>query len=202
MPNIPNVPGVPPLDSFLPEPLALLVQDVVSALLGIAPQWGVFLDGVPVIEADSTVDFEFKQDFPISTYPVEQGGFQSYDKVQLPAEIRVRYAAGGTEANRQSFLVSIDSNINTTTLYDVVTPEAVYLSYCFTHRDFARRAKNGVGLIIVDLWLEEIRETSAATFTNTQSPAVAGQSGQGNVQPQTPSPFVQQQFDSGNWSVN
>src|SRR5215469_5882183 len=42
--------------------------------------------GLPTIfpVAASFVDVEYKQDWPISDYPVEQGGFQSYDKVRLP----------------------------------------------------------------------------------------------------------------------
>lgn len=185
MPNIPNVPGVPSLTSYLASAVTLLVADTIGLISSIlfGPQWGIFLNGVPVLVADSTVSFEFRQDFPISDYPTEQGGFQSYNKVQLPADIRMRVAAGGSEFKRQAFLDSIDRVINTTDLYDVVTPEKVYLSYCFTHRDFRRSATNGVGLIIVDLWLTEVRVSSAATFTNTQQPGNAGAQALGNVQP-------------------
>lgn len=186
MADIPNVPGVPPLASYGTNAIVLLTQDLAAVLIGnLEQQWGIFRDGIPVIIADSTISFEFRQDFPISDYPVEAGGFQNYDKVQLPAEIRVRLSAGESIANRQAFLSSIDTVINTTDLYDVLTPEATYLGYNFTHRDFRRRAENGVGLIVVDLWLTEIRETSTATFANTQQPSEAGKQSVGNVQPQT-----------------
>ena len=119
---IPNVPGVPPLASYAANTVELLFSDVLSALFGFAaPIWGVYSDGFPVIAADNQVDFEFKQDSPISTYPVEQGQFQTYDKVQMPAEIRCRFSAGGTEANRQEFLQSIEQVFNTIDLFDVAS---------------------------------------------------------------------------------
>ena len=197
MANVPNVAGVPPLASFAEDVVGLLVADAIGLLLGSStPQWGIFLDGLPVIAAENTISFEYKQDFPVSDYPVEDGGFQSYDKVQLPGDIRMRFSCGGSVEDRQNFLASIDAVMNTTDLYDVVTPEAVYLSYNFVHRDFRRTAQNGVGLIVVDIWLTEIRVTSTATFTNTQQPGNAGQQNIGNQQPQTPDATFDQRFST------
>ena len=110
-------------------------------------------------------------------------------------------SAGGSIANRQAFLASIDAVMNTTDLYDVVTPETVYTGYNFTHRDLDRTSDKGNGLITVNLWLIEIRETSTATFSNTQQPAEAGQQNSGNVQPQPTTSYIDQNFSNGNWSV-
>lgn len=191
MPFVPNVPGVPPLTSYSAQTAVLLFADaLIFAFQSLFPRWGIFRNGIAVIDFDSMLTFELKQDFPISDYPVEGGGFQSYNKVQLPTDIRVSVAAGGSESRRQSFLDSIDAVMNTTDLYDIVTPEQVYLSYCFAHRDFRRSSKNGVGLITVDLWLTEIRVSAQASFQQTQQPAEAGQQGTGNVQPQAISPNI------------
>lgn len=197
MPNIPNLPGVPNLSSYSASTIILMTADILR-FFGVpsVPQWGIFRSGIPVLVADSVVSFEIKQDFSISDYPVEQGSFQSYNKVQLPTDIRVQLACGGDDAKRQAFLYAIDAVINTTDLYDVVTPERVYVGYNFSHRDFRRNAKNGVGLLLVDLWMTEIRQTGTATFTNTQQPGVAGAQATGNVQPQEPSPAFVQAFDA------
>jgi hypothetical protein len=53
------------------------------------------------------VEFDFDQDWTIADYPQEQGAFQSYDKVQMPFECRVRLACSGPPAQRQAFLNSI-----------------------------------------------------------------------------------------------
>lgn len=204
MPNVLNVPGVPQLLNYAIGNFSLLINDAVAflnALLGSQVQWGIFLNGEPVIIADSVISFEYKQDSPVSTYPVEDGGFQSYDKVQLPADIRMRFSTGGSISNRQDFLNSIDEVMSTVDLYDIVTPEQVYLGYNFTHRDFHRTSENGVGLIVVDLWLTEIRVTSTAMYTATQQPGEAGQQSLGSVQPQSPSSRITQGFNEGTWTV-
>lgn len=202
MANVPNAPGVPALASFAASDIVLLAADLVSFLIGSsAPQWGIYLDGEPVVDADNYVSFDLKQDFPVSDYPVEDGGFQSYDKVQLPTDIRLRVSCGGSVSKRQAFLSSIKDIVNTTDLYDILTPEEIYVGYNVTHRDFKRGAGN-VGLIAVDIWFTEIRVTSTATFSNTQQPPNAGQQNVGNVQPQTPDASFQQRFDSGSWTVN
>lgn len=164
--------------------LGSLGLGAISGIVGSIVSTGALFGGPSVILDDSTVSFELKQDYSISDYPVEDGGFQSYDKVQLPTEIRVRVAAGGSLANRQAFLASIDLNMGTTLLYDVLTPEAVYFNYCFHHRDFRMQGDKGVGLIVVDLWMTQIRVTATANYINTQQPAIAGLLGGGNVQPQ------------------
>ncbi len=189
MPFIPNVPGVPALSSFAPPNLfELLITDAASLLISaLFPNtWGVFLDDlpIPIISYESFVSFEYKQDLPISTYPVEQGAFLSYDKVRLPAEIKIRLAQGGSVFDRQKFLFSLDAAMTTTGLYTVVTPEEVFLSYNFVHRDLVRTADQGVGLIVVDIWLMEVMQTATAFFQSVATPAVAGQVGGGSLTPQ------------------
>lgn len=201
MPNVPNAPGVPALASFGADVVALISDDLSFAFAGNgAPEWGVFLNGVPVLENDNVIQFEFKQDTPVSDYPQEEGAFQSYDKVQLPGDIRLRVSAGGSVSNRQAMLQSITDVFNTTDLYDVLTPEQVFVGYNFTHRDWRRRAGD-VGIIAVDLWLTEIRVTSTATFSNTQQPGDAGQKNSGNVQPQPTSAYIDQKFATDRWKV-
>jgi hypothetical protein len=181
MPEVPNVPGVPPLSSYSDNPITLLLEDVASAIFGIlSPQWGIFLDGAPVLTYDTQLTFGYSQDWKISTYPVEQGSFQTYNKVQMPSEIRCRFSAGASAINRQAMLQSIDQVMNTIDLYDVVTPEVVYLQYNFGHREYDRDAAN-VGLVSIDIFLTEVLETATAQFQNTQSPTVAGQYGSGVV---------------------
>lgn len=203
MPNIPNVPGVPALRSYAAaSSIILLTSDAIRSLLGpLATRWGIFFNGIPVLSADNTISFQYKQDFSLPDYQTERGGFQSYNKVTLPRDIRMRFSAGGFELNRQIFIDSIDAVMNTTDLYDVVTPEKVYLGYNFMHCDYSRSAQDGVGLIVADLWLREIRETATATYQNTQQPGIAGRQGAGNVQPTTPNDRVSAAFTAGNYTV-
>ena len=191
MPQVPNLPGVPALDSYSENNIVLLVADAIEAILGVlSPQWGIFLDGFPVLTYDNQVNFEYGQDWKISTYPVEQGSFTTYDKVQTPSEIRCRFSAGASVTNRQDMLSSIDAVMSDTNLYDVVTPEVVYLDYNFMHRSYDREAAR-VGLVEIDVFLMEILQTATAQFLNTVNPTNSGQVGLGNV-PATQTPAATQ----------
>ena len=193
-PNVPDVPGVPPVPR---NPLAiavsvsLLTQDAVNTIAGSGqPQWGIFQNNVPVVLADNVVSIDYKQDWTVSDYPLEQGLFESYDKVQLPFECRVRFSCGGDSTRRQQFLDSIAAISGTLDLYSVVTPEEIYSSVNITHYDYRRTAMNGVGLIVVDVWAIQIRITATASFQNVQNPTSASPQNNGMAQTQTPSAAV------------
>lgn len=157
-------------------------------------QWGIYQSGFPVVTANSVTGVEFKKEFVLSDYPVEGGGFESYDKVQLPYDARVRFASSGTEASRTALLSSIASIAGTLDLYSFATPEVVYPNANVRHYDYRRTAVNGVGLLVVDVWLEEVRQAGSGTTGNsspfngaaTQQPSGAAQVPDGNVQPVAP----------------
>lgn len=77
---------------------ALAPFTTVASLLGLP-------NLLPVVA--STIEFDFEANYHISDYPQEQGAFQSYNKVQMPFDCRVRLACGGTIAQRQAFLNSL-----------------------------------------------------------------------------------------------
>lgn len=196
MPNVPNVPGVPPLSSYSANAaVTVLVADLVSTLLGaLAPQWGIFLDGSPVVIADSVISVGYKQGWRIADYPIEGGGFVSYDKVDTPYDARVRFSTGGSVADRQDLLDSVAAIASTTQVFDVVTPEVIYASACVLDYDYDRTATEGVGLLHVDVHLQEVRLSATAAFsnTNTQAPSGASPQSGGVVLPQMPTQTQQQ----------
>lgn len=171
-PNIPALPGVPPLPR-LPGAAGvvvdLLLGDAIALLTGLSgPQWGLFLNGLPVVTAESVVSFEYKQGYRISNFPVEEGLFESYNKVQQPFDVRIRFSMGGDVSDRQALLDSAADAVASLELMDAVTPEAVYESLNPVHMDYRRTAISGVGLIIVDIFCEEVRATASSSFTNAQ----------------------------------
>lgn len=197
MANVPNVPGVPALAEYAADFVVLAAQDFLTALLGGAPNvWGIFLDGAQVFDYESFATFEFSKDFLIADYPVEPGSFQSYDKVEEPAEIRVTLTSGGDEASRNALLQDVLAAVGTTDLYDVVTPNGVFVGFNIRHADYKQTANSGLGMLIIRLTLQQIRVSASATFQNTQQPGDAGRVGNGNVQPTSVPTDVQQNFDA------
>jgi len=180
---ISGLPGLPSSVNVFSD-IQFLVSDAIN-LLGLGtPQWGLFQDGFPVVVADNVVAFDFREDWRISKAPLEAGSFTSYNKVQIPFGIVLRFSAGGSLANRQALLESIDAIIGSLDLFDAVTPEKTYSSVNPTHRDYHRSAENGQGLLVVDLHCELVNESVESEFGNTQSPTGAGQNDNGQVQPQ------------------
>jgi hypothetical protein len=180
------LPGVPPL-LFPPvaqAPFVLLTADTVAGFAGFGvQQWGIFLGGSPVVTADSVVSFEYKAEWTISDYPVEQGAFQSYDKVYVPFDVRITFTAGGSLSNRQSLLDSIAAIAGDLNLYDAVTPEATYSSVNVTHYDYKRTATNGLGLMQVTVWCEQVVTTTTnGGLSSTAAASGADQVNDGTVQ--------------------
>lgn len=191
MPNVPKVPGVPSLASYSASAVVLMVQDLIRRTFGLGEtEWGIFLDGEPAIEFRSFVSVDYRQDWSIADYPMEGGAFQSYDKVQLPFDVRVRVASGGKLFEREQLLAEIDEMANSLDLFDVVTPEKVYVAVNCSHYDMRRNANNGVGMITLDVWFTQIRETATQQFSNTQQPSDAGRQNGGNVQPRSVPPSL------------
>lgn len=151
---------------------SLLVADasIIKQLFN-KPQWGVFKGTKAVAAADSVLTFEYRQDTKISDYPQEKGGFQSYNKVGTPFDVRVQLTKGGTESDRSAFLSAIEAATASLDLFDVVTPEKVYKNANLQRFDYRRTAQSGVGLITVDLWLVEVRETVTAGFAVAKKPS-------------------------------
>ena len=185
--NVPRVPGVPSVlfASTIGQVLNFLTQDAVGIFTGLSQQqpWGIYLGGAPVVLADNVVSFDLRKQWAISDYPVEQGAFASYNKVFIPFDGRFKFTAGGSDAKRQALLTSIEAIAGDLNLYTIVTPIAIYPSVNITHYDYSQTATNGVGLLSVDVWTEEVRETGAQAMSNTASPTASAQVNGGTVQP-------------------
>jgi hypothetical protein len=185
--DVPKVPGVPALASYAQD---IAVQLLTSSLLsyggGLVPQWGIYLNGVPVVVADIVRGFDFRVERAISNYPIERGGFESYDKVAVPYLAKVQFSTGGDLGNRSSLLTSVARATDLLVggkpaKFDIVTPEIVYLSCSISHYDYNRTALSGLGLLTVDVWTQEVREQNTSPSPSVSPSGASTQQG-GQVQ--------------------
>ena len=94
----------------------------------------------------------------------------------------------GSITSRSDFLAQVDRAATSLDLFTVVTPDATYPSVSIVRYDYHRERRNGVGIILVDVWCVEVRVSATTQFSNTKSSeGAAGRDG-GTVQPQTPTP--------------
>lgn len=171
---VPNVPGVPALLNGFSDAVSdvLMTADTIASFLFAPQQWGVYANGVPVLVFDSFLGIEFRQDWNVSDFVLESGGFESYDKVDSPYDVRVTFATGGSVQNRTDMLTSIDAIAGDLNFYSVVTPEKTYDSVNVERFDYKRTGQSGAGLLVINMELIEIRVApqDAGSITDPQNP--------------------------------
>ena len=219
-PDIPRVPGSPAIPrspssptsessglSFLKGALFDIFQSAIAQRWGIYDQFGnalgtsnIFVDTLGTIVSDvvglsvqSTSSISYIKETRISDFPIEQGSFASFNKAELPANPSVILAVGSNELVRAAFLKEIDAACKSTGLYNILTPEITYMNYSIEKYNYRRESMRGCTLLLVELYLKEIRQVSAQFSNNNngqiQNPKDAGASPQinnGRVQTQTP----------------
>ncbi len=92
---------------------------------------------------------------------------------------------GGLAATRTAFLQAAQALVASLALLTLATPELSYANCNAVHYDYRRMNRAGVTLLVVDIWVEQVRVTQAAAFSNsynTASPDAASQTNGGTVQ--------------------
>ena len=213
-PNVPQAAGVPPVrrqPGVSINTVGLIVADAVQIVsLFAGPKWGLFdRSGNPVIVSNSldipsglsavasalgagslvgtppVVSLEYAQDNAISSAPQEQGAFVSYNKVSHPFRARIGFVQSGTEANRTAFVQSVIAAQASLDLFTLVMPEFTYPNVNVIHHDFRRSQRHGVTMLVIDVWVEQVRVVGTSQFssTTTKSPSGADPANVGAVQP-------------------
>ena len=175
MRDVLNPPGVPILEDSGPQVQA-----------DIAQQWGLYDQrGLPAVIVDNIQSLEVALEAQISDFPVENGGFASYNKVIRPFDVRLAMSKGGSVEDRQAFVQQVQDAWQSLDLFNVITPEVVYLDVNVVGVRRLVESDRGVGLMMLDVALRKVRQTGRLAFTSTAQPASAGVSNNGAVQTQT-----------------
>ncbi|VWB88166.1 hypothetical protein BLA13014_04080 [Burkholderia aenigmatica] len=192
-PNVPPLPGVPQLPRAPGESLAsFAISTVLADAVGLlqellAPIWGIYDDqGAPIAVTDTVLTLEYRGDSRISSYPQEEGAFASFNKVQMPYDARIQLVSSKSSIERAAFLAAIEAAKQSTMLFSIVTPDATYENANVVGYNYRRTARNGVTMLVVELYIEEVRETGTAQFANTQNPSSQDAANLGQVQGQPP----------------
>lgn len=188
-PDVPKVPGVPAVARSLVNPGTAtepqLTQDSITVAATAKNQWGVYSTaGALVLDPDSIEAIGYDAESRVADYPIENGKFESYDKVTLPFANRVIMTKGGTLTQRQAFIRDVENIRTNLELYSIVTPEWTYLGVNITRVSVDRSREQGGGILRVELQLQEIRQNATASFSQTRDPASADPVSNGSVQAQ------------------
>lgn len=209
-PNIPPLPGVPDLrrsafgiaaqTGIMGKLQGLDYFGLLDGLL--APTWQVVdANGAQVIKPDSVVAFEYRGEARLANFPIEQGAFSTYNKVQMPYDIRMRMTCGGNGSmSREQFLAMLKFLQDSVELYTIVTPDETYINVNLASFDYRREARNGATLITADAMFQEIRVTASGVYVNAAQPAGADPVSVGSVKTTDPSTEQASLFDKA-WAA-
>lgn len=171
-PNVPDLPGVPPLARKIGTNVAaaapLVAADISaqfpgalsglsSFLFGTPPTWGVFQNGKLFLQPDSFLGIRYRNENRVSDYPVEEGAFSTYNKVQTPFDATISLSKGGNAQDRAKFLLNVEHMFNDMKLYTVITPELTYSNLTVTDYTYERRSRNGAHFIVTHIRFLQVR---------------------------------------------
>jgi len=209
-PDVPNYPGVPaiPRNSPASSTIAMQIaspQGGVNQYTGNLP-WGIYTSSNQPIYTPteggtlSVLSFGFTRSMSVSNFPVEasvsgQGAaFASYNKVYRPSNPVVTFSLSGTEGEKIAFLAALDSACQSTSLYNVYTPDSSYSGSsgaCTVDRySYQRTATRGATLLIVEVSLTQVLQVSSAlsnvALPSPQSPSASSPANNGITKTSTP----------------
>lgn len=143
--------------------------------------------GGNVVEFTSFIDIDTRNEGQALSYPVEEGGFANYNKVQTPLDLRVTLATQGAEADFESILNRLDEYQAEARKLFVSTPAAFYGPMTLESYSNRRTTQSGAGLLTVELALVEVREvqtqTTTTVITKPKNPTSASTTNTGKTQP-------------------
>lgn len=169
--GVPSVPGIP--KNIGDAAIKFGGAQLINQFFG--NYWGIFdQNGIPLLLADNVKSVKFTNKSKVSDAPVERGSFTSYNKVIVPytVDVLMTKASGGV-LERGAFLGLLDTFANSTDLFMVITPEAIYPNCNIVGYDYSREAGDGARMIKANIHLQEIREVEVqytTTKTDTASP--------------------------------
>lgn len=199
-PDVPNVMGVPALIRKAQPVLDTLgyishINNVLERMLNapVEEVWGVFdEDGNEVLTPETFLGIGYKNGSRLMDYPLEEGAFETYNKVANPFDASISMATGGSLQDREDLLAAVDAMVQSLDFFTIVTPEVTYASVNLERYDYQRMERNGTHVIVVNLYFREIRVTAEsigngeASATDTATPDAAAPESLGQV---TPSPL-------------
>lgn len=181
-PTVPQLPGVPQIlrsaagfVSSLLIPTAVAAPALPSVLWHAsqaAPVWGVFDSaGNQVINPDSVMDFQYRAEWSVSDYPVQDEAFASFNKVAHPAEMIVRMVKGSSLQDRADFENQCEAVAGSLNLYKILTPEKTYTNVNVLRHEVSRRERRGANYIEADLFFRVINTVQAQYSSSGKLPS-------------------------------
>ncbi len=134
-------------------------------------QWTILnTKGGSAITFTSFLDIDVRKAGLSMSYPIEEGGFANYNKVQSPLEIRVTLGIQGEHSEIEYALEKLNEYQANPIVLDVATPSYFYENMTLEAYSYKRTKENNSTMLTVEMVMVEIREVKTRTTTTIRSP--------------------------------
>ena len=143
-------------------------------------------DGQTALSFTSFLNIDLKAEGKALSYPVEQGGFANYNKLESSLDLQVTLGFQGNEADFEQALERLEEYKKGAVKLAVVTPASLYQSMTLESYSYKRGQDAGAGMLAVELALKEVREVqtrvSTTVITKPKNPSSADKQNTGKTQ--------------------
>ena len=123
----------------------------------------------------SVLRVEVSLDGQVVSEPIELGSFNSYNKTNAPAEVRMDIAFCGTNSELQEAHTKVKELKESVNTFSIVTPYYEFENMALQSVSYSQTATDGLGMLVCSITCVEIKESAAAYSTVSQDALQASQ---------------------------
>jgi len=164
-----------------------LLNTMLSALM--PRQWAILDEkGGSAVSFTSFIDLDYKNEGQALEYPIEEGSFATYNKIQNSMELRVTIAIQGTDADFNDLLSKLQDYQAKAVKLSIATPSDFYEGFTLEGLTYKRTVENNAHMLTVELTFKEVREVktqvTTGVITKPRNPSSASKQDTGKTQTQ------------------
>lgn len=147
----------------------------------LSPGYGIYTSGgvLKALRPTSFLGIEYGADASVVSAPIEQGSYNSYNKVKRPPIIRVLFTLEGwsgfsgglpnltnfSMTSRSDMLAALDEMVGSALVYDIETPDTTYESYDLIRYNY-RTSDREVTLLTVEAIFQAVLQEAEVKITS------------------------------------
>jgi hypothetical protein len=162
MMGFPLIAGIPPLFGKVLVAAVTFGSGALQNLLDkFLPVWYIirfdnFGGFYIALEPDNFISIDYTASQNISNYPIEQGQFATYNKINNPNQVILKVSVGGSESKKNDFLNDVEKMARSFDYFEVVAPSGSYKNLTVESYEYRREVSSGVGVLAVTIHFVEI----------------------------------------------
>jgi hypothetical protein len=154
-------------------------------------QWTILDEGGgTAVNFTSFIEIDYGNGGKALEYPIEEGSFADYNKVQDSKEIRVTLATQGTDAEFNDILAKLEDYQSKAVKLSIATPSDFYEGYTLENLSYVRAVDRNANMLTVELVFKEVREVktqvTTGAITKPKNPTSSKKVDTGKTQTQGP----------------